>query len=72
MEIGIIPTTHMVTIPLVPPPESIMGTLVHGIFGITNAMTVSQLLLYVTYSAIMTWWVFFRRTTRRVATTKED
>lgn len=59
-EAGVIPELSKFTLPLLPH-NSFAGDIIASIFGVTKHMDGLQIALYLGYTGIMTWYVFFRK-----------
>ncbi len=57
-EAGLIPEANKLTFSFIPHSSTIAGDLIKALFGITQRMEVTQIVLYVAYVAILSWWVF--------------
>lgn len=64
VEAGIFAATPHVYLPFLPEKSSFIGGTIQAIFGVTRKMEVQTLALYSTYTAVMTWRVFFRRVSK--------
>ena len=51
-----------VSFAFLPMDSSFFGHMIETIFGITRSMHATQLVAYLSYISLMTWWVFFRKT----------
>ncbi len=60
-EAGVLAMTQNVYLPFLPEKSTFLGSTIQSMFGITSTMELFSLSLYVTYAAIMAWWVFFRK-----------
>lgn len=58
-EVGLIPEFSYVGIPFVPA-NAFMADMVKAIFGISKNMDMLQISLYVLYTSVMVWYVYFR------------
>ncbi|MGB4965769.1 MAG: FTR1 family protein [Microgenomates group bacterium] len=58
-EVGLIPEFSYVGIPFVPA-NAFMADMVKAIFGITKNMDMLQISLYLLYTSVMVWYVYFR------------
>ncbi len=63
-EVGLVPELGRVTFAFLPTTNTFIGSIVQAILGITRHMDVTQLSLYIVYTAFMGWWVFMRGTIR--------
>lgn len=61
-EVGIIPEFMKITVGLIPQQASLITDSIKGIFGLTRTMDILQITCYLGYIAIMSWWVFFKKT----------
>lgn len=62
-EAGVLPELTTVTLSFIPAKTTIAGDMIKAVFGITRTMDVTQLAIYGTYVAFMTWWVFLKKET---------
>lgn len=60
VESGVFAATPNVYLPFLPEKLTFTGSIIQAIFGVTKTMEVQTLLLYLTYTAVMTWRVFVR------------
>ena len=60
---GFIPELGRMTIHILPKKATFISDMVKSVFGITRQMDYTQLSLYLAYTLLMTWWVFFRKKT---------
>src|SRR3990167_6180735 len=60
-EVGLLPEIGRMTFAFIPPKETFTGDMIKAIFGITQKMDLIQLSLYAGYTALMSWYVFFRK-----------
>lgn len=58
-EVGLIPEFSYVGIPIVPA-NAFMADMLKAIFGITKNMDMLQISLYILYTSVMVWYVYFR------------
>lgn len=65
-EAGVILSTPNIYIPFLPEKATLLGGVIQSIFGITRKMELLSLTSHLSYTAIMVWWVFFRRTNKQV------
>ncbi len=61
VEAGVLVSTPNVYLPFLPEKTSFAGGVIQSIFGVTRKMELFSLLLYSGYTAVMTWWIFGRR-----------
>lgn len=59
-EIGLLPQIREVTLAFIPQASTSIGDLLHGVFGISKKMDITQIGIYSTYIGFMVWWVFLR------------
>ena len=60
-EAGIIPEVIKIILPFIPQKGTFIADIIKSVFGITQSMDIIQLLFYTVYIIIMSWYVFFRR-----------
>lgn len=60
-EAGILPEIGKVTFAFLPAKATFMEDMIKAVFGITQKMDMIQLILYASYVAFMSWWVFGRK-----------
>src|SRR5690606_32876928 len=60
-EVGLIPELQSFTFGFLPAKSTVAADMIKAIFGITQTMDITQLVLYVSYIAIMVWWLFLRK-----------
>lgn len=60
-EAGWIPELNKITLVFIPPKTTFFGDLIKALFGITQHMDITQIILYSTYVSLLSWWVFFRK-----------
>lgn len=60
-ETGWIPEFNELTFSFVPEKTTIAGDFIKSLFGITQSMDIAQIILYVSYVVLLSWWVFFRK-----------
>lgn len=60
-EAGVIPELTTVTLAFLPAKATIAGDMIKAIFGISHTMDITQLAIYGSYIAFMSWWVFVRK-----------
>lgn len=63
-EAGVLPEIGKTTLVFIPHKATVAGQIIQSIFGITQSMDMIQVTTYVLYIALMTWYVFFRKTNR--------
>lgn len=61
VEAGVMAATPSVYLPFLPEKSTFTGSTIQTIFGVTKKMEMLSLGLYSAYAAIMTWWVFGRK-----------
>ena len=61
VEVGLFPETVTYHFALIPGGTTFIGSIVKSIFGITQTMDITQITLYVSYTFLMYWWVFIRK-----------
>lgn len=57
---GAVPELIKISLPLLPQKGTFLADILKSVFGVTQTMDVLQLTLYVSYSAVMYWYVFLR------------
>ncbi|QQS44299.1 FTR1 family protein [Candidatus Roizmanbacteria bacterium] len=62
-EAGLLPEIGNVIFHIVPAKGTFVGDMIKAVFGITQSMDYVQVSLYLMYTAAMTWFVFFRKST---------
>jgi len=62
-EAGFIPVFGRLTFHILPEQTNFISEMIKAVFGITRQMDYGQLTLYLGYSLVMVWWVFFRKKT---------
>ncbi len=62
-EAGLIPEIGNVILHIIPAKGTFVGDMIKAVFGITQSMDYVQVSLYLMYTAAMTWFVFFRKST---------
>lgn len=60
-EAGVIPEVVKMILPFIPQKGTFIADIIKSVFGITQSMDIIQLLFYTVYIIIMSWYVFFRR-----------
>ena len=63
-EAGLIPEMGAVMLRIIPAKGTFLGDMIKAVFGITQSMDYMQIGLYIIYTAVMTWFVFFRKNTK--------
>lgn len=61
-EVGLLPEIGKMTLVFIPQGGTFLADMIKAIFGITRKMDLMQIALYVGYTAVMVWYVFFRKT----------
>lgn len=59
-EAGVIPEVIKITLPFIPQNGAFIADIIKSVFGITQNMDIIQLLFYMVYIVIMSWYIFFR------------
>lgn len=70
-EVGILPEIGKMTLTFVPQGGTFLADMIKAIFGITQKMDLMQITLYLGYTAVMVWYVFFRKTVNQELEAKE-
>lgn len=60
-EAGVIPELGHITLAFLPHAETVAGSMIKAVFGLTRRMDYLQLCLYLCYTAYMTWRIFLRK-----------
>lgn len=60
-EAGVIFLTPNVYFPFLPEKTTLIGSMIQSIFGVTRKMEMLSLASHVSYSAVMAWWIFIRK-----------
>jgi high-affinity iron transporter len=63
-EVGWLPEIGKTTFALIPDKASFAGQMLQAIFGLTKSMDMIQVGSYLAYVSFMSWWVFFRPSTK--------
>ncbi|KKS97611.1 MAG: iron permease FTR1, high-affinity iron transporter [Candidatus Gottesmanbacteria bacterium GW2011_GWA2_43_14] len=63
-EAGFVPEIGRMTIHFLPEKVTFVSDMVKAVFGLTRHMDYVQLSMYLVYTILMTWWVFFRKRNR--------
>lgn len=71
-EAGVVPELAKMTLPFIPHSGSFVADMVKAVFGITKKMDIIQVSLYVCYTAVMSWYVFFRRSSQSITQLKNN
>lgn len=64
-EAGVLPELTPYTLAFLPEKATVAGDMIKALFGLTQTMDTTQLVLYAGYVGIMGWWVFLRKDRRR-------
>lgn len=65
-EAGFIPEFHEINLAFLPSSQTIFGSLIKGVFGISKTMNILQIIAYTSYILVMTWAVYIRHKIRIV------
>lgn len=66
-EAGLVPEFGEVMLHIVPAKGTFFGDMIKAVFGITQSMDYMQIGLYLLYTAVMTWFVFYRKSAKEQA-----
>lgn len=65
-EAGVFVETISIDLPLIPQPQTLLGSALKSIFGLTPSISIFQSFFYISYVAIMFWWLFIKKSRSRI------
>lgn len=66
-EAGLIPEIGNVMLHIIPAKGTFVGDMIKAVFGITQSMDYTQIVLYLLYTTVMTWFVFGRKRSKELS-----
>lgn len=60
-EVGLVPELQAVTFGFLPAKSTVAADMLKAVFGVTQKMDITQLILYIGYISMMVWWLFLRK-----------
>lgn len=64
-EAGVLFSTPNIYLPFLPEKTTLIGSMIQSIFGVTRKMELLSLASHLSYTAVMVWWVFFKKSTQK-------